>query len=376
MSQFMFAHNLVKRVGEGGEDTYVLVSHWVDPPSGAPYKTGEYNRMTETSVGNYIGWDIPDFHKRFARGELLPHTPWYSFNRSGQSNGTRDYTVSGGGRIWSDPLSSYATDWILTADSLKPYIPDVDETYVTEAMAKIYGQGWDALTFVAEFKQVVRMFKNVARGIARLDFPRNWRDLNNSWLSTRYGWRVLIYDIVGLNTALFDLLQQRTRFSERSGTTYSTTFDDAWTTEHTDFFIDHTIHDEIEVSLRGSVTSDIEIPFIQFNPLQTAWELIPFSFVIDWVLNVGRTIAGITYACRAGRYTASAGYQVKVTRTYHHEIGETKSSFVSGLQSQTANCTATIAYRQPSQLSIVPHFIVKLNCLKVLDFIALILQRI
>jgi hypothetical protein len=349
--------------------------------------------MTSEWKRQYNGWDIPDYHKKVRRGDLLPFTPWGCYEYTAATEGICDVIVGNlpGTRFHVVPGMTQYTDWRLEMSEVLSYAPSEDLKYLcTEAMAKIYGNGFDALTNIAELTSVVKMFKSVAKRLA--DFihflPYYWKkltykelkkagkDVNNDWLSYRYGWRILVYDMLNVHKVFFDLTNKLRRYSERTGYTTHSTFDDAWTTFHTHYTLTHAIHREIDVSVRGSVVSDIDFPRFQFNPIQTAWEKIPLSFVVDWVLGVGNWIAGLTYAFRPGNYVAATGYRIEVTQAYNNYISSKETTFRSGDRYQSGGAHVVYTKRIPSEISMIPHLNVRLNNLKVLDLIALVVQRI
>lgn len=184
-----------------------------------------------------------------------------------------------------------------------------------------------------------------------------------------------MYDIESLNEAIRNLNDKRTRYSKRAGTTYSFTNSDEWTTNHSSFIRQHTLIDEVTIGIRGSVVADIEISKFQLNPLQTGWEIIPFSFVIDWFVNVGKTLSAWSFLATQTDYTAAAGYIVEVEREYQFEIESGLSNFISGHSYMQGSCYQSQTRRTPCSIPKLPHLILKLNSFKILDLLALIIQR-
>lgn len=361
------------------------------PPSGGSVLVSEADYRVSKNEWEYHGYDVPDYHVRKRNGELMPFTPWEHYEYSYNSGGVYDFVLSSNYHYIGTPAWTPYDPWPISKDFIYAYVPTGDLRYLcTEAMSKIYKNGFDLFTNLAEFTSVVRMFRSVAKRLA--DFitymPYFWRklsykrlmsmarDVNNDWLQSRYGWRILMYDVLNLHKALVDLNDKRRRFSERSGFQQNYAFDDSFTQDTTHYVLTHVVHREINVSVRGSVVSDIEYPRFQFNPFQTAWELIPLSFVVDWIFNVGNTIAGLTYACRPGNYFSSVGYKIELTQSYNNYISTRKVTFKSGDRYQATGVHAVLQRRSPCEIALSPHFTLRLNGLKVTDLLALIIQRI
>jgi len=235
---------------------------------------------------------------------------------------------------------------------------------------------------------VKRQFIDVAKKLRYVVLPKRppkfhwrkyWKKFTSEWLSVRYGWRPLLYDLEDLNTAIKTLREEQEvkRYSEHSGTKYTTMHYETAENQWSYFKVFHVITTKVTTRIRGTVAADIEVPALQFNPLQTGWEIIPFSFVLDWFLRVGQTLSAISFLAREKAYTASKGFRLEVERDYTAESGDYTSSFGSGLGfEQTGSSRATLEVRTPCPIPYHPHFVLKINNLKVIDLVALILQRL
>lgn len=371
--------HLKKRVRTFDLSQYVSTEGWNDPYGSNPpyvYYTGSHYQTVDTK--ETVGFNIPNYHQKLRSGQLLPMTPFTQTTIKGSTWGYKDQVNTTGTRIYfSDPPGYIVKNgWILTKDDLAAYIPTMNQTFVMEAAAKIYSNGWDALTFAAELKDCLRMFVNLAKYILDPSLPRKWRRYSAAWLSYRYGWRPLLYDMDSFIDALIQLKDKRSRFSERVGYT-TTTGASSFTSTYTQWYYeDTTINDLIEVSQRGSVVADIDIPTFQFNPLQTAWEVIPYSFVVDWFVNVGKALSALAFCARAKSYSACSGYRIKIDRTFNSENGTPGPIYKSGGFQQIGSCIATLEHRQPCTIPYIPQIVLRLNTTKVLDLVGLITQLI
>lgn len=348
---------------------------------GAPFVNSTGNNDVEMNTRYLTGWDTPGYHRRVKAGELIPMTPFHQTSYVGSVEASMDLTYQAGAttnRYWTTG-NGYVFDpaWQITSEELHEYVtPDDAKAYVQEAAAMIYSEGYDALTALAELADVKRMFMKLGRTLTSKRGLKKALDTPSTWLEARYGWRPLIYDIRELNEAIKNFDERRSRYSKRKGGDTSSTVETE--SETVWGYVTHvlTISDEITIGLRGSVVADITVPKVQINPLITGWELVPFSFVIDWFLQVGKSIAAMSFLLMQSNYTAAQGINVTINRTTSLELTETRTGYQSGQCTQSSNFVATASKRVPTSVPLFPRIKLNLNAFKIADLVALIIQRI
>lgn len=385
---------LKARGNEDETNNYTHIIDWLDkPPVGSPTIYLQRDVLTSKVSSYFRGWSIPRFHARVRKGELLPHTPWRQFTYSGSTTGQFEVVqASNGYWYYYRPVHCNLLDWVITEEELMAYAPNPYNQYVLDAAAKIYSNGYDILTTLAELTEVRKMFVGAARGLLKLSTEKRIFDalkqfgslsglakskqLFSGWLEFRYGWRTLVYDIFAINELIANYNEKRTRYSEKAGTKYSTQLDvvtamndEPW------MYLSKQVTDKVHVSIVGSVTADIDIAKVQFNVAQSAWERVPLSFVVDWFLTVGKSISAISFLATQKQYAASAGMKVQVERSLSLQTTSLKSTASSGFRWQTGKGNATLEVRQPCAVPITPHLAFRLDSFKVLDLLGIIVQR-
>lgn len=368
--------SLKRRSGLREDHTTENVNVWLDPPgSGPPYIVSTTEVYTACNDESYVGWDIPDYHKKLRSGVILPHTPFMHYTNVGASEGAALIVLSSGAKYYSDGNNSKRA-WSIPAEQVWSYAPEQFDMYVQEAAAKIYSSGHDTLTFLAELVEVKHMFSQTLVKLLKLKIPKNPKALASEWLSARYGWRTLIFDINQLNETFSSLNEKRTRYSEKSrGKTGFTTIHESGTVNYGSYDVAYLISDKVEIQFVGSVMADVWIPKFQFNPLTTGWELVPYSFVLDWFVSVGKALCAMSFLVLQSEYAASAGFRLEVTRTYQHDICSSTSEFSSGYNYQYATSEATLEKREPCKIPLTPHLKLRLNSYKIIDLLGMFIQR-
>lgn len=353
-------------------------------------KGESYHRYAHT------GYNTPHYRALKESGKIIPTTYWhqieYEANASQSLHITRsgpgwsqDQTLVGNGNACGDALGDVA--------NVGAYRSLLDESmdaqiYVDASASRIYSSGWDTFTFLAELGKTAYMIRNVAKSL--LDLTKEWATVTkqtqvtlNAWLEGRYGWRLLVYDIIDVNNAIQGLSEnQRKRFKHRTGRTQR-----IQTTETIpDFYWGHAWHSMTfsnvwEVSVRGSIIADISPPRFAFNPVVTAWELIPYSFVIDWILGVGTWLEQLSFLTLETTYAAAAGVHVAYSRelvshNYWFLPEDSVQIAWEGDHESSMSGKGSLTVRTPASVSNLPHFNVRIDGYKVLDLVALVFQAL
>lgn len=127
---------------------------------------------------------------------------------------------------------------------------------------------------------------------------RNWRDIpgaaSDTWLAYTYGLRPLLSDVYGACEALDKRKQPYVDVKTvRSGTIQRVEAE----VHAYDYYHNRVLGN---ITVRGQISFRVSNPLLKVidsvgltNPLSVAWELVPFSFVVDWFVPVGKMIQGI-----------------------------------------------------------------------------------
>ena len=398
----------------GPIDPRITNESWWNYNGISPTKRGEF----ESNAGTYFyssmtGEKIPNFHRLKRDGVLLPHTNFTKMQISGKCEGV--YDVESSDPTWAterwyaynwvrDEYIIESTDLITLADD---YMTDI---YVHQAAGQAYSKGMDVLTFIGEFRETRNMFVNLVKDLGkvmRYDPRYLSRDLKrihsnykrgkyslygkralkyrtnpavSKYLEGRYGWRPLLGEIQNFNEALDVLEDKRQRISERAGASFtdvSTTFSNPsdFSAEGVTTY-DYLISDEINVSQRGSISADFTPSAFKFNPIVSGWELIPYSFVLDWFIQVGNALEAMSFLAMSNKWYASQGVRVEIDRTLTIN-NPTYAATYSGPFWMNGTCSASYEIREPiNSVSITPQTRIKLDDFKVIDSISLIAQRV
>lgn len=121
-----------------------------------------------------------------------------------------------------------------------------------------------------------------------------FRRYGSKWMEYRYAIMPIVYSIKDIR----DLLKQRESVF-KTGRSKQLIQIDLESKGLSDFQIYQTAKGSISVSSTFKTSYDYGalqrlVQQVRFNPFTTAWELIPFSFVIDWFANIGEAIAAST----------------------------------------------------------------------------------
>lgn len=217
--------------------------------------------------------------------------------------------------------------------------------------------------FLGELKQNLQAIRNPAKGLR--DLADNWgatarrirgsrvwplafrkkkvaEALADSWLEVQFGWRPLLNDIADASSALhrYKVGQvARTRRITVKGETEGTSlpFVGSSAANLLTVFYENLSSDHTTVVYRGAMRVEARNPqtmdpdllgFNLGNWIPTAWELVPYSFLIDYFTNVGDVINGwSTLATRLAWCNRTVIREKRVRSTTWTSLAACKESF-------------------------------------------------
>jgi hypothetical protein len=199
---------------------------------------------------------------------------------------------------------------------------------------------YDLLTEIMEFRQSVDLVHtlllsaiNPIRAIRKLIKSGKIRVIGDWWLQYRYGIMPIVYSIqdivktVDERSAIYRTARAFDGFNATLGppATTETCFYDT-------HFYNAVIRGVGKERIEGSDLARLHHR-VQMNPLSTAWELVPFSFVVDWFVNVGDWISAQSSILSNLGTERKYCYSVKVSkqrRVYFRDSHDDRRTLTSG----------------------------------------------
>jgi hypothetical protein len=228
----------------------------------------------------------------------------YSFQEGNANPGT----ATALGSPWSTPENVMWT-WFeqnvyddLVAQSYEKF---KDAVYSSAALGVDFAERRQSIDMMASSLTTLLKFTNQVR---KLDFvgaaatlrmkfvPKGVdkrKSMGSNWLEYHFGWEPLIHDIYDamevINNPLNDFNSHKGKaFSNRAG---QGTFDLGSVLKYVSWTCQYRVMQGGTVRrIDNSVAHTLD-QFGLINPAVILWELIPFSFVIDWFANVGNVLA-------------------------------------------------------------------------------------
>jgi len=135
----------------------------------------------------------------------------------------------------------------------------------------------------------------------------------NRWLEYQYGWKPLMSDVADAQQKAHEVLLKDYILQGSKSVSASNTDEDP----------DNGKKLVSKVSVKTQIKAKISNPAIHgistwglLNPAAIAWELVPFSFVVDWFMPVGNTLNAATAGC--GLTSLGGSTMTKRLATYSH----------------------------------------------------------
>jgi hypothetical protein len=128
--------------------------------------------------------------------------------------------------------------------------------------------------------------------------PKNAaKAIGSKWLEYQYGWRPLMQSVYDTAQQIIESPQRLLTIRGRgsSASEEVTTFND-YGQKH-DSRAKLSARCEFKCHFLPPTVTQLASQFTSLNPVSIAWELIPYSFVVDWFVNVGGYIRDVETAC-------------------------------------------------------------------------------
>lgn len=171
-----------------------------------------------------------------------------------------------------------------------------------EALSRLRTQGMDALTSVWELRKTLAMIAGVRKKLIKLftdgvtwirkkgykNIPTTVRGvldfLQANWLEGRFGWRILYYDLLAIVNFINTCAEEDRFIVGRSYASASRSGGSSTT-------MSYTLTDEVRIGYPGIL--DLSV-IGNYGLVNTAWEVLPFSLVVDMFFDVQRWIISLS----------------------------------------------------------------------------------
>lgn len=286
-------------------------------------------------------------------------------------------------------------------NTMPPLTPPNQAQMLQAALAKARMSGWDVGTFAAEFSKTASLVRNAgstfekrSRTIYQAVKSRSryrrmdlLRAFSEQWLEYRYGWRTLLYDMQDAHGALSELngkVCDRKRATEVEiaekhlppTSTNSSSFLTDSGSQGGDGGYNILTQDSQVLRARAGVGLEgiiADTPFM-VNPAVTAWELVPYSFVLDWFFNVGDAVGAWAPFLRGK--VAYGFFSIETVNTRVMTVTPISSRYATltgDISPSSMVSTVTSKSRHPATPSFNLGFRLNLDKKKVTDIVALVL---
>lgn len=189
-------------------------------------------------------------------------------------------------------------------------VPDRSTLLYNATLSDLNEQVRGSLDLSIDFAEAGKTRQMIRQAYKVVDFARGLKrslsgSVANKWLEYQYGWMPLVHSVYGVFDELMEksitreltvTLRARRRLSETFNTTIAPGgYDTVLNTSHNKY------RQEIGVVLKPGAMSPSVANYTSLNPLSIAWELLPYSFVVDWFVNVGGYLRNAETAMIYGR---------------------------------------------------------------------------
>lgn len=233
----------------------------------------------------------------------------------------------------------------------EPIKPDIAKcgneanNLVTAALANLRSEQFDIATQLAELKDLPRLFKGFysvlqdiyrafKRGnISQKEFERLF-DAPGYWLTYRYGIMPVVLSIQDVMRQLSQKEKFRQFADSCSGDVANSWIEDEINEQTGSFtnFQRHSVDESYRIKGCARLYYKDGRPALVSDFLITSWELVPLSFVIDWVLNVGKVLASRAAISGSSDHDLSQNFLCTVSNKYQSSTSHGGPAIVASVQ--------------------------------------------
>jgi len=275
----------------------------------------------DTQVLRVKGVNTPNFYRRQRSGDLLEATPWFKFDGADGIDSYVygvDYRDGSSYTAASPPAKGYDLSNPEAVAAAVLATVDIDWADLANEAIDGLNPSFDLGTFIAELRETVQMIVGMAERFRRLDkiaerirkffdpygvtrkseiakrFPKQ---IVNLWLEWRYGWRILIMDLRNLHKTISE---KSSVFQVGTGSTVVEKTDDLSYPDTE--YLPHQWErksGEATLTVEARVTARAKFsvfpPKLEIDGIKTGYEVIPYSFVLDWFWDIGTYLSALLY---------------------------------------------------------------------------------
>jgi hypothetical protein len=380
-----------------------------------PGKLDKYNKLMEKRRNGYTRM-VRIRNKKVRTDNPYTRTREYHTAPTGVAHTTQYFTKSGPRAapvvvVYETDLSTHS--WLVGIYyPLMTYsyvIPDADSrnTAFASADARARSKLFEKLNqydlhignIIAERNQTVKMIADIAKTIAHMT-PKNVvktalgalrsKNLANQWLQYVFGIKPLLQDAYSAGTALAKILDpnKSDKIVVRSVSKGSSSGEQKWIGVLDGSYPSYDRYLYLETDVQISYVLEYKITngpldALQglglINPAEIAWEVMPWSFVVDWFLPLGNWIQsftsdiGLTFVGGTKVTTVTDRYTLKVYGDYGINPSTWKKQFID-VQGSYVKETKTREVLTSAPLKPLPHFKNPLSKIHLATSLALLRQ--
>lgn len=367
-----------------------------------------------SQIGDYLSYSgetrlkvtrdvvTPNFRSLQKCGDFLPINPFeVSTTVVSRFPGTGWEGISGGS-YWSGEYCPGTFSETLAAPGINTSLSDAA---VLSAAGNAAASQFDALTWIGELQDSVETLAEIGRRfgratelmaeearnlaeIARLSkYPKRllkylgnprvaWDQFSDLWLLGRYGVRPMVYDFYSVSKAL-EVIAKGSTLIKGSGSqteTRTLNYDSGY---HSAGTTNYRWVERLEMTRKYKSKAYVRFSSpnaaaVQFNPLVTAWELTPYSFIIDWFVDIGSWVQTLSPQMRGDFLGISLSIHTIITHTCEYD--ETTNLPTTGGFGPAIQVKTIDAYtREPATVPLPP-LLPRLSIPKLVDLATIFLN--
>lgn len=230
----------------------------------------------------------------------LYNNGWYPERTSFQNIGILDANGNNNGRISLVPKEEVGLSTVIYNNAISKLYDQLRSSDLNLALT--IGERKESARMIRKALEATASVVQMARKVRKQLVTNPSLLASNLWLQYKYGWLPLYNDVYAATEFHYHLFSER-KFEAKAARNVEWSSKSPWSSMAGELPLKHKHGQRCQLIVYAGVADSDAYNLSRItslNPLSIAWELVPFSFVADWFVDIGGYLANMEASLGTG----------------------------------------------------------------------------